>query len=104
MPQLAIGHQRLRYVLKRRRAIWGACDRAGFSNTEESDIDLMVRPLTSASFVVLPHLKADLDLLLGGQVHLVPAGLMRPEVRREAERDAIAIRPYLRQSAHKRGS
>jgi uncharacterized protein len=57
----------------------------------DSDVDLLVDVPPGMGLIGLGRVAEDLEAVLGARVDLVPAGQLKPEVVRRAERDLVAL-------------
>jgi uncharacterized protein len=57
----------------------------------DSDVDLLADLPPGMSLFGLARLQAELESIVGARVDLVPAADLKPDVRRRAERDLVAL-------------
>jgi hypothetical protein len=57
----------------------------------DSDVDLLVDVPAGMGLLGLGRVADDLEAVIGTRVDLVPAGQLKPEVRRRAERDLVSL-------------
>jgi len=90
-------------IEQRREAILGIAERHGVTNVrvfgsmargtadEESDVDLLVRPLPGTSLLDLGGLVMDVQELLGRSVDVVSERALHPAMREQVLREALRL-------------